>query len=579
MSPRIRSIVLAIAAGLALADASIVTLALPDVLVELDTDVEGVAAVIGVYTVVLAALLLPTERLVRTRGPAQTGAAGLAVFGVASLVCGLVSSLPLLLGARAVQAAGGAATLVAVFALLEAGHGDERGHARRLWLGAAVLSAAVGPALGGALTQAFDWRAIFLFQAPVAVLAAWVCRSAPAPAGVPAPGAGAGAGAGAGRNARSVGAGRAAAPAWRAAPVVALALVSAALSAVLFLLVLLLVAGWSVDPLRAALAVTVLPAAAIAGSRIGGDATHRAAAGALLIGAGTLALAYLPDARLWWTVAPQVLAGLGMGLALPALGGELLPERDTRDAARLLTARHAGIAIALALLAPITSDRLDDATQRARERGVALALDARLPPTQKVALAPSLLGSVDAADPRGVLLDALARERGTLDAEYLGEYDRMSERVDDTLIAAVGDSFDIAFLVTGALAILGALALVPRAPLPSPRAGAAVGAAIALAGLAPGYYQHARDERRPEPVALLDPCTAERDLPSTGGIGGFVQDRALELLDTTACRLGSSREELVLAVADPDDAERFERKHGTNPRSIGSLLGSFLGIG
>lgn len=566
MVPRTRSIVLSIAAGLALADASIVTLALPDVLVELDTDVEGVAAVIGVYTVVLAALLLPAERVLRTHGAAQTGATGLAVFGLASLVCGLVSSLPLLLGARAVQAAGGAATLVAVFALLDAGHGEERGHARRLWLGAAVLSAAVGPALGGALTQAFDWRAIFLFQAPVALLAAWVCRSAPGPAeraGDRAP---------AGSHAGS-------APAWRAAPVVALALVSAALSAVLFLLVLLLVAGWSVDPLRAALAVTVLPAAAIAGSRVGGDATHRAAAGALLIGAGTLALAYLPDARLWWTVAPQVLAGLGMGLALPALGGELLPERDTRDAARLLTARHAGIAIALALLAPITSDRLGDATQRARERGVALALDARLPPAQKVALAPSLLGSVDAADPRGVLLDALARERGTLDPEYLGEYDRMSERVDDTLIAAVGESFDVAFLVTGALAILGALALVPRAPLPSPRAGAAVGAAVALAGLAPGFYQHARDERRPEPVALLDPCTAERDLPSTGGIGGFVQDRALELLDSTACRLGSSREELVLAVADPDDAERFEREHGTNPRSIGSLLGGFLGIG
>ncbi len=61
------------------------------------------------------------------------------------------------------QAAGAAAALVAGFALLR---GD------RLWTAAAVFGTAVGPALGGALTQAFDWRAIFLFQAPVALAAA-----------------------------------------------------------------------------------------------------------------------------------------------------------------------------------------------------------------------------------------------------------------------------------------------------------------------------------------------------------------------------------------------------------------------
>src|ERR1700712_3691814 len=60
---RPRHVLLAIAAGLALADASIVTLALPQLLFDLSTTVEGVAAVIGVYTVVLAASLLPAERL------------------------------------------------------------------------------------------------------------------------------------------------------------------------------------------------------------------------------------------------------------------------------------------------------------------------------------------------------------------------------------------------------------------------------------------------------------------------------------------------------------------------------------
>ena len=168
MTPR--RLALALAAGLALADASIVTLALPDLLQALDTTVEGVAAIIGVYTVVLALTLLPAERLMRELGPRGVGAAGFAVFAVASALCGVAGSLEALLVFRALQALGGAAGLVAVFALLAGG--DEAPSARRLWLGVAVLSTAVGPALGGALTQAFSWEAIFLVQAPVAGLEA-----------------------------------------------------------------------------------------------------------------------------------------------------------------------------------------------------------------------------------------------------------------------------------------------------------------------------------------------------------------------------------------------------------------------
>src|SRR4029079_8402219 len=125
-------------------------------------------------------------------------------------------------------------------------------------------------------------------------------------------------------------------------PAIALALVSAALTGVLFLLILLLVAGWNVAPLAAAAAVTGLPVGALIGSRATrGGAVSRSAAGCLLVGAGVLALAWLPGANPLWTLPPQLLAGLGMGLSLPALGGELLPERTARDAAVLLTIRHA----------------------------------------------------------------------------------------------------------------------------------------------------------------------------------------------------------------------------------------------
>ncbi len=65
--------------------------------------------------------------------------------------------------------------------------------------------------------------------------------------------------------------------------------------------------------------------------------------------------------------------------------------------------------------------------------------------------------------------------------------------------------------------------------------------------------------------------------PQTGGIEGFLQDRALELLDTTACKVGATREELVLALADEQERKRFERRHGVDPRSLSALLRSLLG--
>ena len=102
-------LLLTVAAGLALADASIVTLALPEVLHDLDTTVDGVAAVIGVYTFVLALALIPAERLQRRLGPGVVGAAGFALLAGASLICAIADSLPTLLAARALQAVGGAA--------------------------------------------------------------------------------------------------------------------------------------------------------------------------------------------------------------------------------------------------------------------------------------------------------------------------------------------------------------------------------------------------------------------------------------------------------------------------------------
>jgi predicted MFS family arabinose efflux permease len=541
--------VLAVAAGLAMADASIVTLALPDILRELDTTIEGVAAVIGLYTLVIAVALLPLERVASRTSVHVVGACGFALLAAASALCATADSLPVLLVARTAQALGGAAGLATVFEFL----GGARGRGRELWLGAAVFATALGPAIGGALTQAFSWRAIFVFQVPIGVAGALAVLAGPrrAPAARPSD-----------ERERF---------AWR--PALALGLVSAALSAVLFLLVLLLVAGWNVSPLGAAATVTIIPVAAFVGARIPGDEQSRALAGCSLVGGGVLALAWLPTASLWWTVPPQLVAGCGMGLALTALGGGLLPERTPRDAARLLTIRYAGIAVLLAIASPIAAHQLTSATEKAREQGVALVLDASLPPQEKLKLAPALLKGVESNEPRTGLRRAVAEQRHRFTGADRVTYDNLGQRADDTLTTAVGNAFRSSFLLAGAAGLLAALVMVAGARLAVLAATGAVAVGMPLA------YAALYSAVAPEPPAILDPCTAHRKAPNVGGLTGVLQRGVLALLDRSACRLGSSREELVLALADKDDAKRFQREHGVNPRTLGGVLQALLGGG
>lgn len=552
-------IALGVAAGLALADASIVTLGLPSILVELDTTVEGVALVLGVYTAVLA-LALPFAAALSARiGGARVAAGGFALFALASLACGLMNAMEPLLVLRGVQAVGGAATLVGAFGLLD---GGRPGPGRRVWFTASIFGAAIGPALGGALTEAFDWRAIFLAQVPLLVPAFVVAVRAAL------------------REAAESGAGDdGIASPLSLRPAIALALLSAALTAVIFLVVLLLVAGWSIEPLAAALAVSVLPVSAVAASRIKGDSETRAVAGCLLVAGGIGCLALLPAASAWWTVVPQVLAGAGMGLALPALAGELLPELSGRDVARVLAIRHAGIALALAVLAPVVSADLDTTVKQAREEGTAALLDAELPPETKIEVAPQLFADVNTDDPRGQLERSFAAARDDVDGDERAELDGLEDQLDDIVTGAVRSAFRIAFIVTAAFALGAALVLIWGALTPQAwvrRSAVMLSAIVALAGAAAYALAYSQSER--ERVKIEDPCHVDRDLPDTGGIGGFLQDLSLEGLDRAACEFGSSREELLLALFDDELREEFEDEHGEDPRSITELGPAILGF-
>jgi MFS family permease len=532
--------ILALLAALSLADASVVTLALPPILRELDTTIEGVAAVIGVYTLVLAPGVLLGDRVAGRRGAASAGAV---VFAAGSLGSGLAGSLAVLLVFRAVQAVGASLLLPAAFRRL-----DGAGAGRRLWLGATVFGTAVGPTLGGILTQALDWRAIFLVQAPVAAVGAV--------AALPRRG-----------RARFAGAD----PPVLAAPVrermslrrgLALGALAASLTAVLFLLVLLLVAGWSFSPLGAALTVSVLPVAAIAAHAVAPQAVWRAPVGCGLVAAGTLCLAFLPTASAAWTIAPQVLAGIGMGLALPALAGH--------DDPPALSVRHTGITLALLVLGPVVAHQLDSATERAKERGVALVLQSDLDPVKKLKVGPALVDGVDAQDPRDGLQRAVAAQVAEAgdDAADVAELGR---RADETLIRGVGEAFRIAFLVTGGLALAAGLVAAPWGRIRP--ALVAAGAAAAL--VVPAAYGGLFALVAPAPPAIPDPCHPP-PAPDAGGITGLLQSGALSLLDRAACHVGSSREELVLALADDAERDRFEARYGIDPRSLSGALSALF---
>ena len=557
-----RPTLLAGVAFLALADTAIVALALPPILRELDTDVAGVAAVLGVYAVVLAVALLPAEWSARAYGMRSLGLAGVALFATGSLVSGLADSIDLLLAARAIQALGGAALLVAAHAGLV---GESPGEAGlRLWRLAALLGTAAGPAIGGALTQAFGWRSIFLLQAPAALAAVPACLSLPA----------------------SLRTDHAPASPVRARALffAALALVAGAIAAALFLLVLLLISGWGIEPVVAALVVSVMPLSALAATQIPGPATQRAAVGAVLVTAGAAALAFLPTASVAWTIPPQLAVGFGMGLALAALGGELLPDRSGHQSARLLTMRHAGIALALLLLAPIAQHELDTTLQDTRLKGAALILDARIDPRLKLEIAPRSANSVETEDPRGGLDEVFADARSEVDEDQLAAYDDLAQRSDELVVTSVDEGFRTAFLVAAGLALLAAALLVPPAVASTRASGTmvlrrdamrAVGAVSAAAAIGVVAFALLASSARPEPVQIADPCE-QRDLPSTGGVTGFAQDAALVAADVIACRVGSSREELVLALADDEAAREYEERYGVDPRSALDIAERFL---
>lgn len=171
-----------LAAGLALIvmDGTIVGVALPTMITALDLSLTNAQWVNAIYNVIFAALLLGSGRLGDRVGRRTTFAAGVALFIGGSLLAGLSTTATTLITARAVQGVGGAlvlpATLSSVNSLF---HGKDRAAAFGVWGAVMSGTAALGPLLGGVLTQYFSWQWIFWVNLPLGLMVllgiyAWV---------------------------------------------------------------------------------------------------------------------------------------------------------------------------------------------------------------------------------------------------------------------------------------------------------------------------------------------------------------------------------------------------------------------
>ncbi|HKJ35132.1 MAG TPA: MFS transporter [Solirubrobacterales bacterium] len=428
-------VALAVCVGVVLADSSIVTLALPEVLREFDTSVFGVSWVLTAYNIFLAALLIPAARLAREH-PSRVWSLGLVGFALASLACALAPSVAPLIVARCVQAAGGAAVIAGAIELLARIDGTHRG-AARLWGAAGTAGLALGPALGGVLTEALSWQSIFLLQVPLLLLLPFAAEPAGRPEAGPA----------GARDRR---------------PELALGLLSAGLTAALFLLVVLLTEGWGLTAIEAAAVVSVIPVAALLAGRIHLSEDNSgpiAVGGAIAIGGGLAALGVIPGASADLVVAPQLLIGAGLALALPVLTAAALGRRDPdgERAAETLAARHAGIVVGILLLTPVLSLQLESQQDAGTSAGAALLLDAPLSPQTKLEIGNEVDASIEAAE--GQLPDlAPAFASVDVDADDQAALDALETGIGDQLERAATHAFSLPFL--GA-AVLALLALIP----------------------------------------------------------------------------------------------------------------------
>jgi MFS family permease len=412
---------LAAVVAVAFADSSIVVLALPQLYSRFETSITRVSWVVTSYNAAVAVVALALVFVVHRLRAKLVLSAGLVLFVAATIGCAAAQSLWFLITARTLQGAGAGMLLAGALPFAGA----------HVWTLAGTYGAALGPALGGVLTQLFDWRAIFVAQAPVAAIALVPALRSPDTTVT---------------QRFSL---------RRTIPAnVCIGLVFGALVGALFLGVLLVVIVWQYSPIVGALIVSVLPAAALAIRPLKITRTAATAGGAALLAAGLVALALLPSANVWIAMCALALCGAGLGLAVPVLSNDALT--DAQSGALTVGVRHLGLVAAIASIAPLLASTLPPAGDRAMLKATAVLLDSPIGITQKIPIALDLRHAFSQAKTGEIPnLNQPFDSRGARsDPELAQTRDDLVSAIRDTITRAFRSSFFLAAAFGAAAALL-----------------------------------------------------------------------------------------------------------------------------
>ncbi len=522
------AVLVVISVGLAFADASVVALALPDLYSEFETTIVAVSWVLTIYALAVAAAGLIGLGVIRRVDPSHLCAGGAFVFAVASVVAGIAPSLALLLAARAVQGVGAAALVMGALSVLRALLGD-RSRAGVWWATAGSLGAVFGPALGGLVTQVLDWRAVFLVQAPVAL-------GAIAVAGV--------------ATERETSTSRR--PRGAVTADGALALVFGALVGALFLAVILLVVVWGYEPIAGALVVTALPVGSVSTRLLRPHLSLRDGGiiGGLCLAGGLATLAFVPGIRPGWAAAALTLCGVGYGAALEVLGPLAVPpDGGTRAATLSSTARHLGLVVGLALIAPVLSNDVNTAVDEAPLPATASVLDAPIKTATKVRIALDIASLLEEAN-KGEIpeVESIFARHADGDDGVFTLHDEVNTDVREVITGAFRNAFGVAAIL-GLAAGMAAFVAIGQSSASNRVTPLLVGAAACLSVALPvaAYAAGGRDAGEFE---LIEPCDASPNPVEWSGFDAMLQRSVLSGLNGAACELGVGREEMVLSI-DP----------------------------
>jgi MFS family permease len=422
-----------VAVAVAFADSSIVVLALPELYTKFHTTIQRVSWVVTGYNAAVAVAALAMVFFVHRLRAATVLGIGLLTFTAASIACSLADTLWFLVGARCVQGVGAALLLAGslpVLAVLT----QSAARAAIIWTLAGTFGAALGPALGGAVTELFGWRAIFAVQAPLAALGLLGVAAA--------------------RAAPIVEEGWSPSLARTLPANVCIGLLFGALVGVLFLSVILVITAWGYSPIAGAGIVSVLPATTLAARPLERRLPRLTAVygGAALLAIGLIELALLPSASVGFTMAALAFCGVGLGLAIPVLSHAALQLGTglTRSGTLTIGVRHLGLVLALALIAPLLASTLPPAGHRAELRATAVLLDAPIGLDRKIPVA--LDARAEFARAQAGEIPDLARPFNAHGAQH----DQALAAVRDKLVGAIKDTitraFRSSFLFTASLA-------------------------------------------------------------------------------------------------------------------------------